>query len=266
MTASAAAQPLRVRRRDADGVAAIVLARPEAGNALDLEMARQLRATAQQLTADVAAGDVHAVFLSAEGKNFCVGGDLREFDAHADRIEAHVLEVADTTHEAVVLFDQLPVPVVAAFQGAVAGGGIGLLCVCDLVIAAESAKLRVAYTAVGLSPDCGTSYFLPRLIGVKRAMDLALTNRVLTAAEALEWGLVSRVVADADVAHVAADLARQITAQPLAMARAKQLITDGAGRTLAAQLDVEARSIAELAASPPSREALARFLGPRATT
>ncbi|MGW0584791.1 enoyl-CoA hydratase/isomerase family protein, partial [Streptomyces sp. NPDC002920] len=157
-----------------------------------------------------------------------------------------------------------PVPLVTAVRGAAAGGGIGLALVGDIVLAARSARFRLAYTAIGLTPDCGASWFLPRLVGPRRAADLILTNRVLTGDDAERWGLVSRCVDDEeldDAAHrTAAELAAGATG---ALRAAKGLLRVGAGDELRRHLAEEARSIAALADGPEAQDRMASFLAVR---
>ena len=153
-----------------------------------------------------------------------------------------------------------PFPVIAAVNGTAAGGGMGLACSCDMIIAGESTKFIMAYTRRGLTPDGTTTYFLPRRIGVGRAIELAYTNRTLSAREALEWGLVNRVVPDAALlteTHVlAAELAKGATR---ALAAAKRLMYAGVNESLETQIENEIRSIYEMAATDDTREAIKAF-------
>lgn len=254
----------RVNLAVADGVARLTLAHPAGGNALDLAMTRGLR----DAVASLASYDgLRAVRIDAEGRVFCVGGDLHEFAAAADAT-ARVTEVAAAAHDALAGLRALPVPVVSVVQGVVAGGGIGFALVADVVLMARSAKLRVAYTAAGLSPDCGVSLALARALGPARAMDLALTNRTLSGDEAAQWGLVSRAVDDDALQEVADGLVQQLADGPQqALAATRRLLRDaarvdseGAWR---AHLDAEAVSIARLAGTTDGREGVAAFLGKR---
>lgn len=250
----------RVRLDISDGLAGLVLARPDAGNALDLDMVKALRAAAERIAA---AEDVRCVLVAAEGRSFCVGGDLRQI-AGADP-GAVVAQLASAAHEAILTLAELPCPVVTAVQGAVAGGGLGFALVGDIVVAARSTRFRVAYTALGFSPDCGVSWFLPRAIDNARAMDLALTNRSMTAEEAEHAGLTSRVVEDAELAASAGQIARSLADGPVdGLAQTKRLLRSSGGDTLREHLSNEADSIARLAATPDGREGLQAFLQRRA--
>lgn len=246
--------------RHPSGVVELLLDQADRGNSLDLEAAEQLRAAAESVAGDPG----RAVLLRATGRDFCVGGDLRSFAGRGDGTGAYVREVAEAAHVAVERLDALPVPLITAVQGAVAGAGIGLALLGDLVLAARSARFRLAYTAVGLSPDCGASWLLPRLVGPKRAADLLLTNRVLTAPEAEDWGLVSRVLDDAALAGESFALAERIGSGPVAAhAAVKRLIRHSASTSLPEHLTVEAGSIGELADSSTAKAAVTSFLHSR---
>src|SRR5437763_7066599 len=177
-----------------DHVARITLNRPETGNALDGEMGHELMQVAIRSSEDRA---VRVVLLTGAGRMFCVGGDLKSFAAQGERLSAHLKELAGMLHLAISRFVRMDAPLVVAVNGAAGGGGMSFVLAADLVLAAESAKFTMAYTKAGLSPDGGSTYFLPRIIGARRGLELALTNRVLGAREAEEWGLVTRVVPDA---------------------------------------------------------------------
>ena len=252
-------QPVRVVRH-ADGVVELLLDDPARGNALDLATAEALRDAAAQVTADPGG----AVLLRAAGGNFCVGGDLRAFTGRGADTAPYVQAVAGAAHEAVRALHELPVPVVSAVRGAAAGGGIGLALAGDIVLAARSARFRLAYTAIGLTPDCGASWILQRLLGPRRAADLILTNRVLTGEDAERWGLVSRVVTEDgldDAAYrTAADLA---AGSDTALRAAKELLRGGADASLTEHLAAEARSIATLAGGTQAQAAMTSFLAAR---
>ena len=250
-----------VRLESADGVARIVLARGDHGNAFDLEFANTLRDAALRAADLVRDDTVSVVLLRAEGRNFSVGGDLRTFLAQGENVASYTRALADAAHGAVLALAGLPVPVVAEVQGAVAGAGVGLALSTDLVVAARSARLRLAYTAVGLTPDCGASWFLPRLLGGQRTLDLLLTNRVLGSAEAERWGLVSRVVDDEDLPSAAEELVRSLASgHGRALGRAKLLARTERLDELRDHLDREAELIAEAVARPEAMSAIARLL------
>ncbi|MGW5692371.1 enoyl-CoA hydratase/isomerase family protein [Streptomyces asiaticus] len=259
---SASVAPVRLERDG--GVARIILARPRSGNAFDLELVTSLREAVHQVvhwSTGPEEDRVRAVLLRAEGRNFSVGGDLRAFSAQSRNVGAYVRAVAEAAHDAVLGLAGLDVPVVAALQGAVAGGAVGLALSADLVLAARTAKVRLAYTSVGLTPDCGTSWFLPRAVGEQRALDLVLTNRVLSAADAEGWGLCSRVVDDDLLSSAAEELVRSLASgHARALSRAKLLIRAGHLDELRDHLDCEATFIAEASARPEVLQAMAQFL------
>jgi len=245
---------LEVRER----VAHLTLDRPDRGNGIHLEMAHALADAAARIADDPSVG---AVLLRGTGPNFCVGGDVKTFVTFGERLPQYLRPVATALHLAVSRLARSDVPVVAAVQGAAAGAGMSLACVADFVLAADSARFRMAYTRIGLSVDGGSSYFLPRLVGARRAFELMATNRTLDAAEACEWGIVTRVVPPADLDReaesLAATLARGAT---LALRAAKRLVRDGWNDSLETQLERETREIVEAARSQDAREGSTAFV------
>ncbi|MFE7581453.1 enoyl-CoA hydratase/isomerase family protein [Streptomyces gardneri] len=256
----------RVRWVRDGAVARIELASPDTRNALDGDMTLGLREASARLAAGADDGTLRVAVLTAQGPVFSVGGDLRWF-AEAPDPSARIAETATLLHETLHTLAQLPLPVVSVVHGTVAGGGIGIALGADIVFAGTSAKLRVAYTAAGLSPDCGVSWLLARRIGQARALDLALTNRMVTAEELRQWGLVSRVVAQellADKAEKAVQTLASGSAPALAVT--KRLLREAGEPPTAfrSHLDAEAASIADLLRGPDGREGLSAFLGKRA--
>ena len=168
-------------------------------------------------------------------------------------------------HAALAGFARMDAPLVAAVTGSAGGAGMSLVAACDLVVAAESAKFTMGYTKVGLVPDGTSSYFLARVVGLRRAADLMLTNRTLTAAEAEAWGLVNRVVPDGDARDEALALARALATGPTrAFGLAKQVLYEGAASSLEEAMERESRAISTAAATADAREGIAAFLGKRA--
>lgn len=227
---------------------------------LDMDVARTLR----DAVAEVAAtSDVGAMVLHAVGEVFCVGGDLNA-SARAERPGEFIAELAGTMHDAILALRELHVPVISVVQGACAGGGIGLALAADLVLAERTARFRVAYTAVGLSSDCGVSWALTDAIGPARANDLILTNRPVDAVEAERLGLVSRVVEPGTGYGAALQLAQTLAAGPRhALARSAALVRAASTTPLAEHLRAEATSIAELIDTPDGAEGVAAFLDKR---
>ncbi|MGE3622026.1 MAG: enoyl-CoA hydratase/isomerase family protein [Acidimicrobiia bacterium] len=243
------------------GLAVISLNRPAAGNAITLDMMEALRQAAADVATD---GGVRALLLRANGPHFCVGGDIDQFKAQGDRLDAFSRVAADLTGQFVSTVVGLEVPVVVAVQGAAAGAGMTLACLGDVALAARSATFRISYTAIGLSPDGGATWFLPRLVGPRVAADLALTNRALTAPEAGQRGLVTRVVDDDALDAEARKVATRLAAGAGdALTATKRLLSAGATSTLEAQLARELDSIATLAGGPQAKEGIAAFLEKR---
>ncbi len=244
-----------------DGVAHVTLNRPEAGNAINLELSQELLRAVLRCNEDP---EVRAVLISGAGDMFCVGGDLKSFSEQGEHLPHHLKEVTTYLHAAVSRMARMDPPVVAAVHGAAAGAGMSLSCACDLVVAAESARFTMAYSNAGLTPDGSSTYYLPRLVGLKRAMELTLTNRRLSAQEALEWGIVTRVVPDEDLSEEASALASQLAAgAPKALGAAKRLLQSGWTETLETQMENETQSIADMARTADAREGIAAFLEKR---
>jgi 2-(1,2-epoxy-1,2-dihydrophenyl)acetyl-CoA isomerase len=243
-----------------DDVAWVTLNRPDAANTINLQFGRDLLDAATRCRGT---HGVRAVVITGAGRAFCFGGDLGAMMMNEGAsVEAYLHELTVDLHAAITAFTRLQAPVIAAVNGTAAGAGMGIVAMADLAIAAQSARFSMAYTAVGLTPDGGTSYFLPRVLGTRRAMELALTNRQVSAAQALEWGLVNQVVADADLLTEAGALATRLAAGPLAaFGHAKRLIRSEA--LLEAQLEDEGRTISSQANSPEAREGIDAFLGKR---
>ncbi len=179
-----------------DHVATVTFNRADASNALNLDMGKDLLEAALQCEGDP---NVRAVVVTGAGKHFCFGGDLRGMAEQGERVTAYLNELTTHIHAAIGCFTRMRAPVIAAVNGTAAGGGVGLVCMTDLAIAGKGTKFSLAYTGVALAPDCSTTYLLPRIVGRRRALELMLTNRLLSADEALQWGLVNQVVEDAEV-------------------------------------------------------------------
>jgi 2-(1,2-epoxy-1,2-dihydrophenyl)acetyl-CoA isomerase len=245
-----------------DNVARITLNRPGAANALDAQMGHEL------MLASIRAGEdksVRAVILTAAGKMFCGGGDLKHFAQQGERLPGYLKQLAGELHLAISRFARMEAPVIAAVNGSAGGAGLSLAIFADLVLAAESAKFTLAYTRAGLSPDGGSTYFLPRIIGMRRALEMALTNRVLSAKEALEWGLVTKVVPDAQLQAEAQALAAQLAAGATpAFGAAKRLLQHSFSESLETQMELEAQAIADQARGAHAREGIAAFIAKRA--
>jgi 2-(1,2-epoxy-1,2-dihydrophenyl)acetyl-CoA isomerase len=245
----------------ADGVARLTLNRPDAANAISLTLAQALADATNEL---VGADEVRAVLLHGAGPRFCAGGDVKGFAAVGDALGEELGLVLDALHRAVSNLAELDAPVVAAVQGSAAGAGLSLVLGADLVVAGASARFVLAYTGIGLVPDGGSTWYLARLVGLRRATELALTNRVLDAREALDWGLVTRVVPDDDVDTEADALVTQLAAGPTgALASAKRLLHRSLQSSLSDQLRAEAIEMVRAGESRDGQEGVRAFVEKR---
>lgn len=243
----------------AGSIVNIVLDRPDAANGMNAAMTHDLAVAASLCDTP----DTKVVTLTGAGRFFCAGGDLKAMAAAEDP-GAFVKGIANDLHRAMSTFARMDAVLITAVNGVAAGAGFSLGVSGDLVLAAESASFTMAYTKAGLSPDGGASYVLPRLIGLRRTQDLMITNRVVKAAEALDWGLVTSVVPDADLPAALTALAEQVAAGARGSNSAvKQLLVSSYANGYEAQLEHEARHIAANASSADGREGVAAFLGKR---
>jgi len=242
----------------AGAVATITLNRPDAANSLNLQMGNDLLAVANRCTSDPA---IRAVILTAEGRMFCGGGDVGGF-ANADNPGELLRGITTGLHAAIARFQRMDAPLVIAVNGVAAGAGMSIAASGDFVLAAESAKFTMAYTGIGLSPDGSSTWFLPRLVGPMKAKQLMMRNPLLTAADALELGLVSEVVADDQLMAAATKLATELAAGPTrAYGEVKRLVAASLDSSLDAQMERETRSIAELAnTTEDARAGIAAFV------
>jgi len=244
-----------------DHVGYITLNRPDAANTFNLDLARDLMHAALECNDNP---EVRAVVITGSGNSFSAGGDLKSFAAKGEALPAHLKEVTTYLHAAVSYLTRMDAPVVAAVNGVAAGAGMSLACACDMVIAAESARFTMAYTRAGLTPDGSATYFLSRIVGLKRALELTLTNRLLSSTEAYEWGIAARVVPDDQLMTEASSLAVQLAAGPTkAYGASKRLLHRGWGETLETQMAYETESIARMSNTHDGREGIAAFLEKR---
>lgn len=247
-----------------DRIAHITLNRPTAMNALTLEMARALLDVAMRC--DETTG-VRAVVLSGAGKMFCAGGDVKQFvvESEGERLPAYVRAITTYLHAAISCLARMNAPVIAAVEGGAAGGGMSLALACDLVVAAESARFTAAYTRIGLCPDGSMTYSLARLVGMRRALELTLTNRALSAREALDWGMITALAPDGEALRQADALASQFAQGPtLAYGATKRLIHQGWAESLETQMAAESQAIAAMSATADASEGMRAFLAKRA--
>ena len=241
------------------GYRQITLNRPERLNALTVAMANALLAA---LDAAEAETSCRALLLTGAGRGFCAGQDLA---AIADLPPAEIGHLLDHYHELIRRLRASPLPVICAVNGVAAGAGANLALACDIVLAAKSASFVEAFARVGLVPDCGGTWFLPRLVGVARARALALLAEPLPAATAAAWGLIWQAVEDDRLMAAAHALAARLAAGPsAALALTKRALDTAAANDLDRQLDVERDLQQEAAASPDHAEGVRAFLEKRA--
>jgi 2-(1,2-epoxy-1,2-dihydrophenyl)acetyl-CoA isomerase len=241
-------------------VAVVTLNRPDSANTINLQVAMDLLAAAMTCARNTA---VRAVVLTGAGRNFCFGGDLRAIASKEGAADDYLRELTGYLHSAISHFVRMDPPVIAAINGTAAGAGVGLVAMADLAICGKSSKFNLAYTNVGLTPDGGTSFLLPRVIGAKRTMELFLRNRVLPADEALSWGLVNEVAADGELLERALEIAEQLAhGATRAFGRTKRLVAHSLG-AFESHMVLESETIASQAVSPDGVEGIAAFLDKR---
>jgi 2-(1,2-epoxy-1,2-dihydrophenyl)acetyl-CoA isomerase len=251
------AAPRRLRITVTDGLAEIVLDNPAGSNRLDLTAAAALE-DAVGVAADPS---VRCVVITATGPRFCVGGDLTAF-ADTDAAAADLYRSAVRTELVLRALGDLPKPVVIGVHGAVAGAGLSFVLNADLVVAARSTRFVVGYAAVGLTPDCGVSYLLPRVIGQRRALQIMLEGTRIDAAHALEWGLVTDVVDDARLTSHVVALGQRLAAGPThAFAQTKRLVRSSWESDRAVNAEDEARTIAAALRTAEAQQRIGAFLG-----
>lgn len=243
------------------GVATITLNRPLLGNAINLPMAQALLKAAIECDQQSA---IKTVVLTGSGKLFCAGGDLDSFVAAGDGIGGFLSELAGTLHLAVSRLMRMQKPLVVLVNGPAAGAGMSLSLVGDIVLAEPGASFTPAYGAIGLSPDGGLTWMLPRLVGLRRAQEIILLNKRISAEQAQANGLITRVVSEGQLRSEGIDVAHSLASMNVsALGRVRSLLLDTHGTSLETQLENEARSISSVAGQPYVREKVAAFVEQR---
>jgi 2-(1,2-epoxy-1,2-dihydrophenyl)acetyl-CoA isomerase len=247
------------------GIATITLNRPKALNALNRELSVALRDAVSQVERDAA---VRAVIVQGAGKHFMAGGDVKTFHASlelsARERQIYFERFIGEVHETITRLRRMEKPVLASVRGAVAGFGLSLMNSCDLALAADDAYFTMAYRNIGASPDGGGTYGLPRIVGTKRAMEIALLGERFDAQRAFELGLVNRVVTVAELTQVTNLWATSLAAGPTrALGRTKRLINDSLGQSLANQLQAEQDAFAACSTEEDFARGLEAFLHKR---
>jgi 2-(1,2-epoxy-1,2-dihydrophenyl)acetyl-CoA isomerase len=245
-----------------DGVATLRLNRPDKGNAINESMAADLAEAATQIAERT---DIRAVLIAGNGSNFTVGGDIELFSGTArEQLPNRLRRMIDGFHLAIERLTSIDAPVVAAVRGGAGGGGLGLLYVADIVIAAEDARFALGYGGLGLTADGGNTWFLPRMVGMRRAQELFLLNRRFSAQEALAFGLVSRLVPDDAVETEAAALAAKLAAGPTrAFGEVRRMLRQSFETGLSDQLDAERESLVATGGTDDAQEGIAAFVAKR---
>ena len=244
-----------------ESILEIDLNRPEAYNALNLDV---MVALSDALAFAATDNSIKGIMITGKGRAFCSGGDLKWISQQAAEAGATLHRLAPQFHMAITEIRKMGKPVVAAINGIAAGGGFSLALACDFRVMAESATLRQAYTSSGLSIDGGGTFALPRLVGLARAMEIAAFDRPISSAQALEWGLVTRVVADNRVVDEALAMLQSLTKSALhSFAWSKRLLTESLNNTLETQLELERQGISDCAQHPNGQEGLKAFIEKR---
>src|SRR5690349_6316525 len=244
-------------------VAVLTLNRPDRLNALNVQVARDFKAA----VAEAMQHGARAIVLTGAGRAFSAGGDLRamqEIAKHDGRAEAFFEEPLRLLNEAIMLIRKTPVPFIAAVNGVASGGGCNLALACDLVIAAESARFNQAFIKIGLTPDCGGTFMLPRLVGWKRATEMLFTGDMISAQAAAEMGMIKSVTPDNELMSQAMAMADKLAqATTAALAEIKRLLDASAANDLRSQLDLERKTQIESGKTQDSVEGVSAFLEKR---
>lgn len=245
-----------------NGVGEIVLARPNEANTLTPDLIGELKEAAFRCRDDK---DIRAVlFSAAPGPFFSAGGDLNYFSKAGDGLPALLEEMLEDFHPTMEILSSMDAPVIACVDGVAAGIGFSYVLNASYCFASPNASFSMAYTGAGLTPDGGASYFLPRIVGMRRAEELMLTNRTLSAEEALEWGIVNQIIDAQNLQETALKFAQGLANGPtLAFGNVRRLLLSSFDQDLKNQLSMEGKSIARMSGTKDGREGVAAFLEKR---
>lgn len=242
----------------ANNIATISFNRPQVMNCFDYQMGEELAALTDQVKLD---SSIKAVLLNGAGSLFMAGGDIRFFSERLNDMPQGVMKIVRMLNSSILNLMQMPKPVVACVHGSVAGAGVSLMMACDLVIAAEKTKFSLAYSGIGITPDGGASYNLPRLVGTKKAMEWILLSEVFDAQTALQAGLINWVVAEDKLPEETDKLLKRLASGPTkSYANAKRLLNESWQTSLEAHLEKEGRSFEECSATADFRVGVTSFL------
>ncbi len=244
-----------------DAVAEIRLNRPELLNPFNIELATQLGIALQKVADDK---KIRAVLIRGEGKAFSAGGDLKMFHSLLPRADKGFQKISSLLGQAILLIRKMSKPVIAGVQGSAFAAGFGLTLACDLILAAESAKLSASFINMALTPNGSSTIYLPRLVGFHRANEMFFTGKVLSAQEALEWGIVNKVVKDEDFDKALLDCAQDLAKRPTrSIAQMKMLMNKSLGLSIPNQLKLEKETIAWSATTKDFAEGVTAFVKKR---
>ncbi len=244
-------------------VATITMNRPDSLNSLSLQLGKDLRAAVERAASE----GVRAIVLTGAGRAFCAGGDLKEMQEMGNaegRIEAFLDSPLKSLHDLIRTIRETPIPFIAAVNGVCAGAGVNLALACDIVLASDDAAFREAFVRIGLTPDCGGTFFLPRAIGEKLATEMFMTGDSLSAERALQIGMINNVVPSANLMSESAKLAVKLAMGPTAaMGRIKKMMNATFSNDLNEQLALEAECQLESGRSADFKEGVAAFFDKR---
>lgn len=244
-----------------DGLATITLNAPDKLNAVSRKMIAELKQCWEELAAD---NTVRAVLLTGAGRGFCAGADLSDPDREKSAMSDSGTALEKFFNPTIKLMRSIPKPIVSAVNGVAAGVGMSFALASDIAIAGKSASFLQAFARIGLMPDGGSTWFLPRLVGDQRARALAMLAPQIKAEQAKEWGLIWDVVEDAELMPKATEIARRLAEGPtVALARIKDALNQASGHDLSAQLDLERDSQRALGKTEDFKEGVAAFLAKR---
>lgn len=244
-----------------DGIAWTTLNRPEAGNAVNLAMARALSEVAIRCQTD---RTIRCVVLTGAGRIFCAGGDVVDFASAGDQVDALLSDMVGTLHMALARLARMAKPLLVLVNGPAAGVGLSLAISGDVVLCARSAHFTAAYGTLGLTPDGGMSWLLPRLVGLRRAQEIILTNRRIKADEAAAIGMVTRLTDDSELAAEGAKAASALCATAVkTIGAARALLQESFNGSFETQLEHEARSIVKASCGAEFREGISAYFAKR---
>ncbi len=240
-------------------IARLILNRPEASNGMTVEFLSALYDAIMHIHGEPA---IRAVILSGNGKHFCAGGDVKVFASKGEHMPDYLRKATSLLQIVVAAMIRLNAPVISSVHGfAAGGGGFGLVCASDFVIAADNAKFLTGASRAGMAPDAGSSVTLQKLVGFRKAMELFMRNPILSAEEAKDLGIINTVVPEADLESATLELAQELASgAPLALAATKRLLWNGVGTGVETSLPEESRTVSELSGSSDAREALAAVI------